>query len=270
MALHRINPLTEINGLGPASEQRLRQAGVQTFAQLAELTPEEIAGMLTAVKNITAARIAHEDWVGQARALAQSHNSQQYATFKVQYLLNADKTVRRTTVTHVQTQANDAWAGWQPPALLDFMTEQAHLSLPATLAEVPPPQLAAAPSPGLHGRLALKTIALVPDKSGGSRTVRDGQRPFAITTAIDASDLQVSGHTPPQYELTVMAKCLEDGRRQVLGQHVFSGEADLVRQLNIPPRRLAPNLYRLEAKARATIQDNEVVIESEGELLRII
>ncbi len=55
-----------ISGIGPKIQTLLNQAGVLTYAQLAQLTPEEIAE----ITKRSAARISQEGWIAQARALA--------------------------------------------------------------------------------------------------------------------------------------------------------------------------------------------------------
>ncbi len=60
------NDLTLISGIGPAYARRLNEAGIMTFAQLAELAPEKVR------------KLAHlgewqgdpEGWIRQAKALS--------------------------------------------------------------------------------------------------------------------------------------------------------------------------------------------------------
>lgn len=54
-----------INGIGPVYAGRLRTAGVETFAQLAELTPERIQEMIGAVRS--GHMIEAEKWIAEAR-----------------------------------------------------------------------------------------------------------------------------------------------------------------------------------------------------------
>lgn len=54
--------LAEIVGIGPVFRVRLRQAGINSFAQLARATPEELA----AITEQSVDRIARDDWAGQA------------------------------------------------------------------------------------------------------------------------------------------------------------------------------------------------------------
>ena len=55
--------LTAIRGLGKASQDRLRAAGIKTYAGLAEASPE-------ALRNILGKQAKAEDWIAQAEALA--------------------------------------------------------------------------------------------------------------------------------------------------------------------------------------------------------
>jgi hypothetical protein len=47
--------------------------------------------------------------------------TQPYATFVVELLLAEDGRIRRTRVTHVQTQTEQTWPGWDETQLLDFI-----------------------------------------------------------------------------------------------------------------------------------------------------
>ena len=60
--------LKRIKGIGPVFEARLNQAGIWTFADLAELTPEQIREIVSSgrAKNM----IEPEEWIAQARQLA--------------------------------------------------------------------------------------------------------------------------------------------------------------------------------------------------------
>jgi len=68
------------------------------------------------------------------------HGRQHYATFTVELLLDEDKQVRRTHITHIQSGAEDEWPRWQSVRLTDFLVQRAALRLPpaelATLATV--------------------------------------------------------------------------------------------------------------------------------------
>jgi predicted flap endonuclease-1-like 5' DNA nuclease len=62
--------LTMISGIGPAFERALNAAGIHTFAQLAEQTPESLVSRMAT--RISAERIRRDRWIEQARELARS------------------------------------------------------------------------------------------------------------------------------------------------------------------------------------------------------
>ena len=62
--------LTSIKGIGVAIAERLHDAGVTTFAQIAAWSDEDIAEIAPKIK-AGADRIKREDWVGQARAASE-------------------------------------------------------------------------------------------------------------------------------------------------------------------------------------------------------
>lgn len=68
-AADRPDDLTAIVGLGPAMAKKLRQEGIESYAQLAALSEGEIARIEQDVIK-SAGRFKRDDWVGQARRLA--------------------------------------------------------------------------------------------------------------------------------------------------------------------------------------------------------
>jgi predicted flap endonuclease-1-like 5' DNA nuclease len=66
------NNLKQIKGIGPVIEGRLQAAGVRNFAELSVLSPAQVAGL---IPGRSAARIAREKWIGQARNLASTKES---------------------------------------------------------------------------------------------------------------------------------------------------------------------------------------------------
>src|SRR5262245_25636462 len=121
-----------IRGIGPGVAQRFHNAGINTFAQLAALSPDDIVALLAGLGGLSAERIAKQDWSGQARDLmselaseppqdvAIPNDRQHYATFTVELLLGEENNVRRTRITHVQSAAEDTWPDWQVEQLVDF------------------------------------------------------------------------------------------------------------------------------------------------------
>ena len=60
--------LKEINGIGPAYEQRLNEVGIYTYEQISKLKAAD-RDELSAIDGITREKIESEEWVKQAKAL---------------------------------------------------------------------------------------------------------------------------------------------------------------------------------------------------------
>lgn len=140
----------KIAGIGRAVAQRLWDAGIRTYEDLAQRTPEEIAAVLARMAGISSERIADQDWIGQARELARPHPEpplprQHYAAFHVEFLLESDNSIRRTKVHHHQTDADDAWPGWDQERLLAFLRDRIPLAAatqPANALDLEPGHIA--------------------------------------------------------------------------------------------------------------------------------
>ena len=65
-----VDDLTAIKGLGKVKVAKLAAMGITTYAQVAAWTDEDIAEVGLKV-NTSPGQIKREDWVGQARALAE-------------------------------------------------------------------------------------------------------------------------------------------------------------------------------------------------------
>lgn len=83
--------LKMISGIGPTNEKRLKEAGIMSFAQIAAMTPDqqrEVGERLS-----FPGRMEREDWVGQARILAEGGStdfSQRVASGGVRSSLASD------------------------------------------------------------------------------------------------------------------------------------------------------------------------------------
>jgi predicted flap endonuclease-1-like 5' DNA nuclease len=61
--------LKEIVGIGPILEHTLQSLGLKTYAQIATITPEDVAMLIVKVDSSIAERVLRERWVEQARDL---------------------------------------------------------------------------------------------------------------------------------------------------------------------------------------------------------
>jgi hypothetical protein len=147
-----------VRGIGPGIEQRLHNAGILTFAELAALTPNDIAALLTNIAGLSAERVVKLAWIEQAQALASEHAAnnrhslaetavsirqvassdhyqdldaaaqrQHLETFTVELLLDEENQVRRTSLVHIQAWKKESWAGWDESRVVRFLIEQAGL-----------------------------------------------------------------------------------------------------------------------------------------------
>jgi hypothetical protein len=140
----------KIAGIDSTLAQRLRNAGILTYDDLARRSPEEIA----ARAGISAERIASQNRTGQARELAgpapkASVPRQHYATFHLQFVLDSDNRVRHTEVRHHQANAHEAWSGWDEEKLLTFL--RARIPLPAEAPVPEPAHTQTLNRPGIDG-----------------------------------------------------------------------------------------------------------------------
>lgn len=69
-AAGRVDDLTVIDGIGPKLAERLKTAGVSTFAALAAWRPGDVERFEATLPPVQRGRLEREDWIGQARVLA--------------------------------------------------------------------------------------------------------------------------------------------------------------------------------------------------------
>ena len=62
-----------VRGIGPGIEQRLHNAGIRTFGELAAMTPKDIAALVTNIAGLSAERVVKLAWIEQARTFAAEH-----------------------------------------------------------------------------------------------------------------------------------------------------------------------------------------------------
>lgn len=139
-----------IKGIGPIIEQRLYNAGIQTFASLAALSAEEIAAI---IPSMTAQQITKQGWITQAHKLAPnraksrhsqkklsiSTSRQHYENFTFEFLLDEKNKPRRLRLVHVQSGDVDTWAKWDAERLIDFLARHTGSRLPYMTSGIPTP-----------------------------------------------------------------------------------------------------------------------------------
>ena len=175
----------KIDGIGRILERRLWDAGILTYSDLGQRTPEEIAAILPSTAGISAERIASQDWTGRARELAEhppeaSVPRQHYAAFYVEFLLESDNSVRGTRVHHHQTDARESWAGWDEEKLLTFLRDRIPLPAAATPGPATPADAPAAPEP-VQAQIGAPAQAQAEDQGPGkAEPASAGQSPAPL------------------------------------------------------------------------------------------
>jgi hypothetical protein len=291
--------LQRIHGIGPGIAQRLHEAGLLTFAQLAALSADDIAALLGGVAGLSGKSIAAQDWIGQARALATAPPAtdeaaarteglvrQHYATFTVELLLDEANLVRRTHVTHVQGGTAETWAGWPADRLVEFLAQQAGLVLasadrdsaptseaaPTPVAMDAPPSIAATARP----QLRIRQFEPIPQGADEAHQFLRYSEPYELRLTLDVDlaleDALRCGHFG--YTAAVYAKSLSSPARRIVGEvRGTEKPADSI-IIAVPGTPLPRDIYRLEAIATLTLPGdsetpNELTAFLESGLLQV-
>jgi hypothetical protein len=255
----------KIDGIGRRFEQRLWDAGILTYSDLARRTPEEIAAVLAPMAGISPGHIA-----SQARELAEpppepSVPRQHYAAFHVEFLLESDNSVRRTKVHQHQTDARDAWAGWDEARLLSFLRDRIPLPAAATAADAPGLELAHTETPDQGPASAGPTLtgqpsAPVPDRwlswslsIEELAPIRDGQRsnilspnePSSVRLTMRLSPIGTPTHDTFDFSATIVARKFAGHDRSPLGATHGTVRAPGPVSVEVTGPALPADLYRL-------------------------
>ncbi len=265
--------LTQIKGIGPVLDVRLKTAGILNFSQLANLQPNTIADL---VDGLSAKRIAREKWIGQARKLvpraisadtqackAITRTQQHYATFTVELLLEEDNCVRRTRVRQIQTEVEETWADWNDARLIQFFVQRAGLRVarpePAPLPESTSPltsayhtQTTAALSnqeikTGLSGVLRVCDLAILLPDSDVPRNCVHTNEGFNVRLVLDLTEVPKVTNIHLDYTVTICAKNFKDMSRQIVGEGRGTFMPADTASCSTKVEITSPGIYRLEA-----------------------
>jgi hypothetical protein len=264
----------KIAGIGLAIERRLHDAGILTYQDLAARSPEQIAASLADVAGLSSARIASQDWTGQARRLAgpaalslPSEPNQHYASFHIELLLDVDGSVRRTKVHHHQSDKDEAWPGWDEGRLIALLRDHVPLMAPRQPAEAADPQSSAAPTTDQQetaapSRSEQETVKLPMSLPSSSVRIEnlgltcEGQRshrwapgePTSIGFTLHVSRASTQQAATLDFTADVTATSeLGDNQRQLLGNTQGAVRVGEPLSVELAGQPLPRGLYRLEA-----------------------
>lgn len=244
-----------IKGIAETTERALHEAGIETFEHLALMTPEEIAAALPGNVGVKE-RAARQDWMGQAasftrllpkhkspeetegKGMQQPDRQQHYASFMVVLLMDEEQEVRRTTVTHVQDDSRESWAGWEPLRMAGWIADQARISSenPAALQtpEKKPARLVQKRSENaLKGELLFSPIQFIPFQrlwdSFGEKTlpaIFSGD-PFSVEMELDLKQVESPQDKSLRYYASAQIRSLANWKQAemiTLEGEAYAGE----------------------------------------------
>jgi len=262
---HKDN-LKKIRGIGPAMEQRLNHAGIFSFAQIAELSPKDLAALFSGIPCLSAERIIEKGWINQALYLMEKEkesnnltpeeNGQHSIMFSVDLLLDNKNHVRRTHILHVQSREENSWAGWNQNQLADFILENANIksahlgrdlterksSLKSSIKDKNQVKIKE-----IRGDLNISGIEVRPQSDKAAHWLVTANKPFATAFMLDMSKAFISPGTLLQYQVEIYAKNLADGIRQNIGEERNTIKSKNLASLVINCRALPQGSYRIEA-----------------------
>ena len=275
-----------IHGIGPGIEKRLHAAGILTYAQLADMTAEQVLSALGDVIGLTAKRVVDQDWINQAASMAADEQSeedagpvsrQHYASFMVELLLDGENYVRRTRAVNIQTKAEETWASWEEDRLLDFIATNAGLRLSDT--EPAEAEIDAGgsgtPQRMLAGKPSIEEFITVTNADDSPQRLLVERQPFGISMTLDLSSVSSPEDETLDYATTIFAKKLGSGERYHIGDangSITSGDKVNIRMNDLS---LPGGVYRLEAAVNIGIAPleastpNILSLFTEGNLVQV-
>jgi hypothetical protein len=270
-----LDDFKKINGIGNAMEKRLHTADIHTYAQLGSGRPEELARILDGMVGLSVERIREQDWIGQARRLAEAsgqeieekpdackNNSLHYASFNLRLSLTSDNKVHGTRITHVNSEQESSWAGWNQDKLWAFILDREQVDasprmeahpkeplVPETGADHPaaPSDNKAQPSPvsrlsGSYRILSTRLQTLAGHPLGDIIP----SQPIIARFLLDLSQLETGGDPVLVYDAQVTLQKMGGGQAFfAISQGPLAAVDPAAIQVDIQP--LPPGEYRLKA-----------------------
>lgn len=218
-----IDDLKLINGIGPAVERRLHGVGIYTYAQLAALSPADIAASVAGISGLTAERITKQDWIGQARKLASEAISSE-----------AEREVEAPAepmVPPVVSQVKLAALAAEKTEYVPPIVAEPELAPPAAEVTEPVPPVVASPGAKeaqitppvvtMTGSVGVPRLLGIVTVLAGASTPQNflsHDQPFDVHLTLDLSDLRVPDDTQFSYKASIYGKSLEGHPRQIVGK----------------------------------------------------
>lgn len=252
--------LQQIRGIGPGVSRRLAEAGIDDLTALAAADPDAVAAALRGLPVVSGERI--QEWIEAANRLAPPHtdppsdNGQHYATFRLELLLDPRNEVRRTRVSHVQSGAEENWAGWAAERLLRFVAENAGLqSSPPIVGNGVETQTTAG---GESAGPRLHDLDIVDPRTSESRHIVHRGQPYDFRFGVAMADQSGGRSEMARLTTTLYARSLAGEQRYPLARHAMTRALGPELDLSLgvtPAATLSPGAYRLEVELDVETED---------------
>jgi Helix-hairpin-helix domain len=266
-----------INGIGPAVERRLHGVGIYTYAQLAALSPADIAAAVADLAGLSAERIIKQDWISQARKLAsESISSEAQEEVEAPAELVAPPVVTKPELTAPAAEVTEP----VPPVVTkpELAASAAEVTEPVPLVVAPPGVKEAQigpPALAMTGLPRLRQIETVPSGAHIPQDFLPHDQPFDVQLTLDLSDVRVSADTQFNYKASIYSKNLEGHSRQIVGE--ASGIIAFTDKVTVSVvgSTLPKGTYRLKAvvilspRTTEPTQQTGLIASKEGDLLLI-
>lgn len=214
----RVDDLRLIDGIGPAIERRLHLTGIYTFAQLATLSPADIAASIADIAGLTTERIVKQNWIGQARRLM-TQMAQQDAEE------NSDRVIALAEDPELQGAEAVSERESEPVESVESANPVAHHRL--------------------SGMLRLGNLEFITNNAYAHRSVLPAQKRFALRVTLDFRRVTREHKAPLAYSLALYGLAFGTSDRVMLGkaQGHITPEEEAV--LEVEGVANTPGIYRL-------------------------
>jgi hypothetical protein len=257
--------LTRIEAIGPRRAERLKAAGIGTYARLASCSRDDIAAVLP---DVTPAKI--DAWRDEARELALAASTQaapgspagdgqRYESVLVRILLNEDGSIRRVTAQHIRTGTERHWPTLDRDALPGFIEAAIASAAPSAKAPAPAPA-----GPARHAERVRHAGPARPRPAEAHEAPAEAQRvrpassavlsveptplraaePFTVTMAIELAG-PASHADRLAYSAVVVARPLTGGQKRTVAKSdgVLAATSSTI---SIDAAGLSSGAYRLD------------------------
>lgn len=249
-----------INGIGDLTDQELHTGGIETFAQLADTSPDELALLLKNQDGVKK-RAIRQDWTKQARQLAEqipdqaslvqpplsAGERQHYQSFLVVLTLEDEHSVCKTEITRVRDGKKDSWSGWETSRLEDWIMSQSGLRLPQS-----EPFVDEASTAENQGELDIThSVLVIAGSAAAKRFIFDDQE-ILLNITLLAHLPAALAEKEYEYVVAVLASHIGVGKRIQAAEERGKLHAELPLELSIPLYPFSAGTYSLEIYASAS------------------